>query len=147
MMFWDASAIIPLFIDGPQTGIVRKIAEGDSAIAAWWGSPVECCSAFARLRREGSLKAGEEDRIRHLLSILTGAWTEIEPGRDVRDTAERLLLAHPLRAADSLQLAAAIIWAGRNTKDCPFVCLDQRLRAAARSEGFTILPAAEISKL
>lgn len=141
MMFWDASALIPLFIDEMQTGTVRAIASHDSAIAAWWGSPIECCSAFARLRREGFLKTEEEDRVRHLLLLLSGSWTEIEPGKDIRNTAERLLLTHPLRAADALQLAAALVWAGRNPKGSFFVCFDQRLRTAARNEGFTVLPA------
>lgn len=140
MMFWDASAIIPLYIEGPQTGVVRDIAEKDGDIVAWWGSTVECCSAFARLRREGFLKAREEDQMRNLLAVLADSWTEIEPGKEIRDTAERLLLMHPLRAADSLQLAASLIWAGRHTKGKPFVCLDQRLKAAARNEGFTVLP-------
>jgi predicted nucleic acid-binding protein len=141
MMFWDASALIPLLIDETQTETVRAIAERDSAIAAWWGSTIECCSAFARLRREGFLKDEEEDSVRHLLSLLSGSWTEIEPGREIRNTAERLLLAHPLRAADALQLAAALVWARKDPKGFSFVCLDQRLRTAARNEGFTVLPA------
>lgn len=140
MMFWDASALIPMFIDGPQTRIIRNIVDKDGDIVAWWGSPVECCSAFARLRREGFLKTREEDRLRRLMGLLSDTWTEIEPGKDIRDTAERLLLSHPLRAADSLQLAAALIWAGRTPKGCHFVCLDSRLREAARKEGFTLLP-------
>lgn len=140
MMFWDASAIIPLYIEGPQTKVVRKTAEKDGDLVAWWGSPIECCSAFARLRHEGFLKAREEDRMRNLLAVLADSWTEIEPGKEVRDTAERLLLIHPLRAADSLQLAAALVWAGRHTKGKEFVCLDQRLSAAARKEGFVLLP-------
>lgn len=140
MMFWDASALIPLLIEETQTGTVQELAERDNAIAAWWGSPIECCSAFARLRREGFLKTEEEDRVRRLLSLLSGSWTEIEPGEDIRNTAERLLLTHPLRAADSFQLAAALVWAGKNPKHYSFVCLDQRLRMAARSEGFILLP-------
>ncbi|TAN44651.1 MAG: hypothetical protein EPN22_05520 [Nitrospirae bacterium] len=140
MMFWDASALIPLFMEETKTKTVRKIAGHDGAIVAWWGSPIECCSAFARLRREGHLQTGEEDRLRHLLSLLSDSWTEISPGKDLRNTAEKLLLTHPLRAADSFQLSAALIWAGKNPKGFSFVCLDQRLRLAARNEGFTLLP-------
>lgn len=140
-MFWDASALIPLFIEESRTGTVRKIIDHDNAVTAWWGSPIECCSAFARLRREGYLKTEEEDRMRHLLYLLSDAWTEIKPGKEIRDTAERLLLTHPLRAADSLQLAAALVWSGKKPKGFPFVCLDQKLRMAARNEGFAVLPA------
>jgi hypothetical protein len=139
--FWDASALIPLYIEGPQTKIMREIAKTDSDIVAWWGSPVECYSACARLRRTGFLNPREEDQIRHLLAILSAAWTEIEPSTDMRFIAGRLLLTHPLRAADSLQLAAALVWAGNTPRDHHFVCLDHQLRAAARTEGFSLLPA------
>lgn len=76
MMFWDSSAIIPLCIDEPQTKAVQQLVRKDAAIAVWWGSIIECYSAFARLRREGFLKSEEEDRMRHLLSLLSDSWTE-----------------------------------------------------------------------
>ena len=109
-------------------------------MVAWWGSPVECFSAFARLLRDNFLSASEEDRVRQLIHMLSASWTQIEPGQDMRDMAGRLLRLHPLRAADSLQLAVALIWADKNPKGHHFVCLDNRLREAARNEGFTLLP-------
>jgi len=48
-------------------------------------------------------------------------WTVVPPSTELSDTAERLLLAYPLRAGDALQLAAA-------------------LKAAARDEGFAVEP-------
>jgi uncharacterized protein len=139
--FWDASAIILLYLEGPQTKVIRDIAKTDGDIVAWWGSPIECYSAVARLCREGFLKPREEDQIRHLLALLADAWTEIEPSTDIRVIAERLLLTHPLRAADSLQLAAALVWSGKIPRGHDFVCLDHKLRTAARTEGFVLLPA------
>ena len=38
---------------------------------------------------------------------LSSGWHEVVPSSRVRSAAERLLRVHPLRAADSLQLAAA----------------------------------------
>jgi hypothetical protein len=49
-------------------------------------------------------------------------------------------LTHPLRAADTLQLAAALIWAEETPQGLEIVCLDQNLREAALKEGFTLLP-------
>jgi hypothetical protein len=43
-----------------------------------------------------------------------------------------------LRSADSLQLAAAITAADHNPSTLELVCLDDRLTAAARREGFTV---------
>ena len=140
MMFWDSSAIIPLCVDEPRTKVIKDIVKKDDSMVAWWGSPVECLSAFARLRRDNFLNASEEDRVRQLIHMLSTSWTQIEPSQDIRDMAGRLLRLHPLRAADSLQLAAALIWAEKNPKGHHFVCLDNRLREAARNEGFTLLP-------
>ncbi|MBI4003057.1 MAG: PIN domain-containing protein [Nitrospira defluvii] len=142
MKFWDASALIPLCLDELQTASLRKLAEEDEAIVAWWATPVECYSAFARLRREDFLTTMEEEQARTVLTALAAEWTEIEPSRVVREQAGRALLLHPLRAADALQLAAALVWSRGQTAGHHFVCLDQRLREAARREGFTLLPPA-----
>ena len=66
-------------------------------------------------------------------------WTEIHPAPIIREHAERLLAVHPLRTADALQLAAALIWSGPLPRGHHMVCLDHRLREAARKEGFSIL--------
>ena len=140
MRFWDASALISLFIDEPNSTAVRSIATADGSIAAWWGSPVECCSAIARARREGGVELREEDRLRRAVAALAESWTEILPTVDLRHSALRLLLRHALRASDGLQLAAALVWAGGHATDQSFVCLDVKLRLAARNEGFIVLP-------
>lgn len=140
MKFWDASAIIPLCIEEQKTPLVYDIAKKDGAIVVWWGSIVECYSVFGRLRRDGFLKPAQEAQLFAVLSALIAAWTEIEPSDDVRDITRRLLQSHPLQAADSLQLAAAIVWADKTPKGHQFVCFDLRLRDAAATEGFTILP-------
>ena len=86
------------------------------------------------------LDSVEEGQARDLVRALMTQWTEVAPSMDVREGAARALLLHPLRAADSLQLAAALVWAKRQPADHHGVCLDQRLREAAQREGFVILP-------
>lgn len=65
----------------------------------------------------------------------------VAPTAPLRDRAGRLLAAHPLRTADALQLAAALAWCDDVPRGESFVCLDERLREAARREGFAVLPA------
>jgi predicted nucleic acid-binding protein len=65
----------------------------------------------------------------------------VAPTLRLREAAGRALAAHPLRAADALQLAAALVWSHEGSGEA-FVCLDDRLRDAARREGFEVLPAA-----
>lgn len=140
MKFWDASAVIPLFLEEPETPRMLEIVGLDGGMVAWWGTVVECRSAVARLRREAILTTSQEDQAIRLLAVLAEAWSEVQPGEALREMAGRLLLSHPLRAADALQLAAALIWAGKQPRGHTFVCLDHRLRDAARKEGFLIMP-------
>lgn len=140
MKFWDASAVIPLCLIERQSKALKKLLIEDEAIVAWWGTPVECFSALARLRREQALSEIEEEQARVILRTLVRVWTEVEPTNVVREQAGRVLRLHPLRAADALQLAAALIWCQGDPSHHGFVCLDQRLRDAARREGFSILP-------
>ena len=140
MKFWDSSALLPLLADEPTGVQLRALLLQDSQVLAWWSSRVEVASAIARREREGALTAGEADAASVALQRLSRAWEEISPGDLVRTTAQRLLRVHPLRAADSLQLAAALVAAGGEPASLGFVCLDERLAAAARREGFNILP-------
>ncbi len=139
MRFWDTSALVPLLLEQPATAGMRSLLEADPEMAAWWGTPVECASAAARLRREECLSAEDETRVLDLLRQLQDAWLEVLPSHDVRSAAMRILRLHSLKAADALQLAAARVWAGEEP-DAAFVTLDERLALAARLEGFRVVP-------
>lgn len=140
MKFWDTSALLPLCLQESQTSVLRKLVDQDGEIVAWWGALIEGYSALARLRREEELTMEQESHARQLLTRLASFWAEVRPSNLVRDQAARALLIHPLRAADALQLAAALIWSGNQTTDQEFVCLDHRLRGAAYQEGFKVVP-------
>lgn len=139
MRFWDTSALVPLLLDQEATTEVRELLESDGEMAAWWGTPIGCASAAARLRREGRLSVQEEEQVLELLDLLRESWLEILPSEEIRGLALRALRVHPLKAADALQLAAARVWAG--SADRPeLVTYDERLALAARLEGFRVLP-------
>ena len=139
MKFWDASGVIPLCVRESRTPLVKKLAEED-AIAVWWTTPVECYSAFARRRRDNILTRAHEDQARQAVARLAADWTEVQPSQQIRETAARVLLLHPLRSADALQLAAGLLWADGRAAGQHFVCFDERLREAAQREGFEVLP-------
>lgn len=140
MKFWDASAVIPLCLQEAMSDRVLEILRSDQAMVVWWSTPVECHSALARLRREDLLTQEEADRAARILKELEHVWAEILPGERVRREARRLLYIHPLRAADALQLAAALVWCGHDPEGREMVCLDRRLREAAQREGFRVIP-------
>jgi len=78
--------------------------------------------------------------IRDAWSVLSARWEEVGALELVRSRALRLLNTHAIRAGDALQLAAALIACDERPESLPFVCLDDRLRDAARKEGFPVLP-------
>jgi uncharacterized protein len=140
MKFWDTSALLPLCVNEPQSEQVQTVINQDGDLVVWWATLIEGFSAFARLRREEVFTGQEEFQARQVLTRLGNQWTEICAGNLVREQAARVLLLHPLRAADALQLAAALVWAGNQTPNLEFVCLDLRLRDAAAREGFQVIP-------
>ena len=139
MRYWDSSAIIPLLVAESASLRVREIHVADPAIATWWGTPIECVSALARLERDGVLTlaalGSSITRIRHAIA----SWTEVLPSVDVRDQAIRLLRVHKLRAADAIQLAAAIVAADFQPGRLEFVTLDRNQGTAADKEGFRVI--------
>ena len=135
--FWDTSAIIPLCVGQPGSGFARKVLRNKS-IAVWWGTPVETTSAFARLARAGELDQRQFHMAMTRLVALRGMWIEVQPSEELRELAEDLIQRHPLRAADALQLAAAVIWSRRHPRKRAFVCLDGALAGAAFQQGFSV---------
>jgi len=63
----------------------------------------------------------------------------VTPLEEVRDTAELLLSRYDLRAADSLQLAAALVWCTSHPKGRTFIGGDGKLLEAADKEGFNVV--------
>jgi predicted nucleic acid-binding protein len=136
--FWDTSALVPLLAEEPATPVVQRLY-GDAPAVVWWGTPVECASAVARLERDAALSPAQVVEALGRLDALRASWIEIEPGDEVREVARRMLRVHPLRAGDALQLAAAWLAAERRPPSLPLVSLDERLRAAAAREGFPLV--------
>ena len=135
--FWDASALVPLCLREARTAACRK-ALRESLPVVWWGTAVEISSAIARSRQSGSILDREAREARAILSRLRSAWMEILPDDAVRDAACELLERYSLRAADSLQLAAALVWCRSRPAGRRFLCADRRLGEAAQSAGFTV---------
>jgi predicted nucleic acid-binding protein len=138
VIFWDSSAVLPLLFDESNSDAVQELLGQDAAMLVWWGTPGECLAAIARREREGSSSRAEAERQRAALSALSASWGEVLAGEWVREHAGRLVLRHPLRAGDALQLAAALIWAESRPRHHAVATLDVRLARAARGEGFRL---------
>jgi len=140
MKFWDSSALIPLIVPEPETRTLGGLLRADPAVAAWWGSRLECAAALARLERERRVTGPNMAQARSRLDLLADQWVEISPTPQVREQAERLVRVHALRSGDAHQLAAALVASEHRPASLEFVTIDQRLADAARREGFRLLP-------
>lgn len=137
--FWDTSALVPLCCFQPQSAQARQAARTYSRQIVWWATVVEAVSSLNRLTREGTLNLKESRQAFARLDYLRDRWNEIQPTEEVRDRAERLLRIHKLRAADALQLAAALVWCGDRPQGRPLIGADGHLSEAAGAEGFTVI--------
>ena len=140
MRFWDSSAIVPLVVNDAATPGVSALFRQDPGQIVWCLTEVEVHSALARRDRDGGLEKENGTIARKSLVELARSWEEVVVLDAVRSRAIRLLRAHPLRAADALQLAAALVVSEERPEGLPFVSLDDRLSDAARKEGFPVLP-------
>lgn len=139
MRFWDSSAIVPLLVDEAASERVRQLYALDPEMVVWWSTEVECASALARRAREQGTAVGEAlEPAQAQLDRFAQRWHEVAPTQGLRRIARRILKTHGLRAADALQLAAALAARGEQAAALEFVCEDVRLAAAARLEGLTI---------
>jgi predicted nucleic acid-binding protein len=133
--FWDSSALVPLCVQKQASPMVRRLLRKHE-IVVWWTTPVEMRSAFARLLRTGHLMPSEHTSAGQGLEQLRRGWRELQPTDQLRAEAEMLLDRFPLKAADTLQLAAALTWASGKPRTHVFISGDAQLLQAARQLGF-----------
>jgi uncharacterized protein len=136
--FWDSSAVMPLVVVQAASGRVDGWAEADPALVVWAFTSVEIGSALNRLHREGALAIAQRDAAEEAADTLLRAAHTIVDVEAVKLRARRALRVHPLRAADALQLGAALEWAEGRPEGHVLHTLDDRLAAAARNEGFIV---------
>lgn len=140
MRFWDSSGIVPLLVEEKASDVLMDRLSEDDGVVVWWGTSVECHSALNRRFREGAFPLEGLQTARVTLQGVLSRAFEVLPAEALRTLAHRLLAVHPLRGADSLQLAAALTWAEQQAQGRELVTLDERLRIAAQQEGFSVLP-------
>ncbi len=140
MKFWDSSALRSLLVAQAGQGDVRAVLNEDREMVLWWGTHIELVSGLCRLHRESLIDNGTLTRLLKIVAKITDDADEVQPTEQIRQASIRILRVHSLRAADSLQLAAALAWTENSPSDAGFVCLDKRLCEAAEKEGFETFP-------
>jgi predicted nucleic acid-binding protein len=133
--FWDTSALVPLCVRQaatPRAITLYKTYE----VVVWWGTSVEIASALARLVRMNQLDPTDWTEARRLAATLSDTWSVVQPSEALQAQATLLVSQYDLRAADALQLAAALEWCGNSPEGRVFITADQALQQAAALSGF-----------
>jgi len=133
--FWDTSALVPLCVHQSITPSAIALYKSYEVVV-WWATPVEIASALARLVRIRQLDSGQWSRAHKLAKELADVWSMIQPSDALRAKATLLVDRFDLRAADSLQMAAALEWCEDVPQGRVFLTADQKLREAAMLGGF-----------
>jgi hypothetical protein len=107
-------------------------------IAVWWTTPVEIMSGLTRLERMNEISRDQFLAGKQRGQSLAKIWDTVGPSTTVLSRANLLLELYPLRAADALQLAAAIEYFEYSPTGNVFITADQRLADAARGSGFMV---------
>ena len=118
--------------------VARWLAAGTAATARL--SAVEVASALARRCREGAFPPAERDRALAALELDLNALRTVELSTPVVLEARALLVRHPLRTGDAIQLASALLLRRELGEPVTFAAYDDRLKAAAKAEGLVVVP-------
>lgn len=133
--FWDTSAALPLCCSQIFTTQSKKWLRKYPKIVVWWGTSVEISRGLARLRN-GDLTEKEVVKALRLWEKLKKTCRVVSPVERVIELANDLPENYGLRALDSFQLAAALVWCQEKPRRRPFVTADERLAKAAEKVGF-----------
>jgi len=137
--FWDSSSLLALVIEEKRSQACRRLTRFDPEIAVWALTRTEIVSAIRRRERAGNLTRAEAGSGLRRLERMAEHWLEVDALALVRSRAERLLATHPLKAANAIQLGAALVLSKENPRGKPLVTSDQHLSEAADAEGFDVL--------
>lgn len=135
--YFDASALVKLFLDEPDSDIARHVWRSGVRVATSRVSHAELACALAAAVRDGRHAQGVVDA-----DVVDGAFlaeradfVEADPG--VVDNAAVVGVRHGLRGVDAIHVASAL----ELTEFGPtLVSWDERQRRAARAEGLLVYP-------
>ena len=141
----DTSALVKRYVDEKGSIWLRSVfaAAPPPSIIIVHLAIVEITSAFTRRLREGTLTPTEYVQLQNdFRADCLDEYDMVVAVGDIMDEAVRLLEQYPLRAYDAVHLATAVVvnrqLLANRLAPLVFLSADDRLNAAARSEGLAV---------
>lgn len=135
--YLDASALVKNYFEETGSSEVRNLLR-QTLPATSRLTAVEVASALVRREREGALDPADRDQLLSDLSEDLTVLYVVELVPEVAAQARALLLRHPLRASDAVQLASCLVLKAKVDRPVVFAAYDQRLLEAARQQGLEV---------
>ncbi len=139
LVYFDTSALVKLCVLETGTPLAVALWEGADALLTSRIADTEVRAVLAAAERIGRIDAAPAAKARERWDELWPGLTKVEVRPELTEAAGALADRRPLRAADAIHLASALLV---READPLFAAWDRRLADAARAEGLTVLPQA-----
>jgi predicted nucleic acid-binding protein len=143
ILFLDTSALVKLYITELGSERMRVLVAKGEPVAVSVLAFAEIHATFRRRRREELLQATELEQLQLAFASDWEELTQVPVGSAVLQLVPSLCARHPLRGADAVHLASALLLHQAGLQ-VTFACSDRHLVEAAAAEGLiTFDPVAE----
>lgn len=137
MRYYDTSALVKQYLQEPGSKLVLELLKSGEKVYTASLTYAETHAAFSRRTREGRLTRETTKRLALRFDKDWESYDIVVLSENVFRLARQMLYRHPLRSADAIHLASALLLARTSPRSSwSFVCADGRLCDAAKSEGF-----------
>lgn len=134
ILYLDTSSLIKLYVAEAGSQEVRELVDRASVVSTSVVAFPEATSAFARLKREGTLTPEQHASVRSGFLRDWDSFLKIRVLKRVYERAGDLTDEHALRGFDAIHLASFLELLGQaEGEDVEFSAFDARLEAAARA--------------
>jgi predicted nucleic acid-binding protein len=135
--YYDTSALVKQYLHEAGSNRVLELLKSGEKVYTASLTYAETHAAFSRRSREGRLKRQTTRRLALRFDRDWESYDIVVLSENVLQLARQMLYRHPLRSADAIHLASALLLARTSpTARWSFVCADGRLCDAANAEGF-----------
>jgi predicted nucleic acid-binding protein len=135
MNYFDTSALIKRFVQEAGSATVEALIAAEPRLAISKVGYAEVHAGLARRFREGALSPAAHRKISRSFDLDWRAYVQVDLPDLLLALTRDLTQRHPLRGFDAIHLASAIRLQQQLGEPMQFVASDQRLLAAAKSEG------------
>jgi len=140
ILYIDTSALVKRYFQEPYSDEVLSKWKSATQIVTSSVAYAETMASMYRKQREEDLAETLIQRIADSFHQDWGSFIRVEVNNELNGYIDRVVKGYPLRGFDAIHLASAMVIHERIPEDFLFVCFDDRLARAARSEGLETFP-------